>query len=247
MEKVKCIVSYDGTNYKGFQRQKDVKTIQGEIERVLSIINKESVVIYGSGRTDAGVHALGQVIHFKTSLSLSSDTWQRAMNSLLPKDIYIRHVEKVDNAFHARFSATAKDYRYYIYIGEYNPLKSNYCYQHRHRQPLNVEAMRKGIKLLVGTHDFVRFSVKNELTNTVRTIYETDISEQGNLLELRFVGNGFLRGQVRVMVGTLIEIGEGKRDIESIQELLDGRREEAGKTAEPQGLYLYHVFYNNVR
>lgn len=246
IEKIKCIVSYDGTRYKGFQRQQDVITIQGEIERALATIHKKSVTIHASGRTDAGVHAVGQVFHFESFLNLPVERWQMAINSLLPKDIHIRRVEKVDPSFHARYSAKAKEYRYYINRGEYQPLKENYCYQRRSPVALVVDRMKQAIKLFEGTHDFLPFTVKNEVENTVRTIYRADLIEHGDFLELIFIGSGFLRCQVRVMVGTLIEIGEGLRDESSVLRLFEGKEEVAGRTAPPQGLYLYRVFYDDV-
>lgn len=241
MPRYKCIVSYDGTHFVGFQKQLSARTIQGEIENALTQINKKPIRIYASGRTDSGVHALHQVFHFDSPLEIASENWQRAMNSLLPSDVYIKSVEPVSSDFHARYNVVFKEYRYYLSMGEYDPLKYNYIFQYN--RPLDLEKMQEAIQLFVGTHDFRRFSSGNERLTTVRTIMEAAITRQGDLLEFRFRGNGFLRYQVRMMVGTLIEIGELRRSKESIQDLLALKPGKAGTTASPNGLYLYHVEY----
>ena len=244
--RLKCIVTYDGTHFYGFQRQKKGRTIQGEIEKALSKIHKSPVEIQASGRTDSGVHAINQVFHFDTTLIIETPNWKKAINSILPKDIYIKSVEKISQQFHARYHVTVKEYRYYLSLDEYNPLHANYtCFSKR--STMDIELMKKAIKLLEGTHDFKLFTSGNDRRYTIRTIFEATINRKGQKIEIIFRGNGFLRYQVRVMVGTLMEIGEGRRHIDTIKDLF-GLKENCrpGRTAEPQGLYLYQVNYENV-
>lgn len=243
LKRVKCVVSYDGSRFHGFQRQLNLRTVQGEIEKVLKIICKEVITIHPSGRTDKNVHAYGQVFHFDSKLDIKKENWQRAINALLPKDIYIKDVEIVDNNFHARFSAKKKEYRYLISIDEYNPLRSQYVCFIKHK--LDISKIQQALKLFVGTHDFASFSSgQHPEKDKVRTIYEAKLNQNGKELEFIFVGNGFLRYQVRIMMGTLIEIGLGKKDISIIEYLFNNYdRAKARYTAEPQGLYLYKVEY----
>jgi tRNA pseudouridine38-40 synthase len=244
--RLKCTVSYDGTHFLGYQRQKVGRTIQGEIEKALFKIHTTFVEIQASGRTDRGVHALNQVFHFDTTVVMETEQWKRALNSILPKDIHIKSIERVDPQFHARYHVVDKEYRYYLSLDEYNPLKVNYTYFYNKTIKLDVELMKRAIKHLEGTHDYKLFTSRNERHYTVRTIYEAEIKQDGQIIEFIFRGNGFLRYQVRVMVGTLIEIGVGKRDIHSINELLSLKEGiHPGKTAEPQALYLSHVSYKS--
>lgn len=243
VKRIKCIISYDGTNFYGFQRQTKGRTIQGEIEKALRTMHKRPIDIHASGRTDAKVHALNQVFHFETTLEIKPENWKRALNTLLPPDIYIKAVEIMDNEFHARYFAKSKEYRYYLSMGEYNPLQANYINFYQKSKPLNVERMKEAIQYFIGTHDFRYFTSMNTNPNTIREIMEAEIIQTGPLLEFRFVGNGFLRYQIRVMVGTLIEIGEGKLPIETIPNLLNLKPGKAGRTAKPHGLYLVNVDY----
>lgn len=243
IKRVKCIVSYDGSRFHGFQRQINQRTVQGEIERALKIINKEEVTIHSAGRTDAYVHALGQVFHFDSKLDIKKENWKRAINSILPKDIYIRDVEIVDQEFHARFSAKKKEYRYLISLAEYNPIRSQYvCFIKR---KLDIDKIKSALKLFEGTHDFTSFSSGQHVDkNKVRTIYEAKLNINDKELEFIFIGNGFLRYQVRIMMGTVIEIGLGKKDISIIDYLFNNYdRAKARYTAAPEGLYLYKVEY----
>jgi tRNA pseudouridine38-40 synthase len=239
--------SYDGSKYNGYQKQPRVKTIQGELEKALKTINdNEKVDVYASGRTDAGVHALSQKAHFDLKTSICPDNLLRALNSLVPGDIYIKNVEEVTDMFHARFNVKAKEYIYKINMGEYDPIEKDYVYQYNKR--LDVVEMERALKYLEGTHDFKSFSkTDEEKEDFVRTIIQTNLlrdMKNVNKITISFLGTGFLRYMVRNMVGTLIEIGEGKRrseDIINIIEALDRRK--AGKTANPEGLYLKDVFY----
>ena len=239
--------SYDGSSFNGYQKQPSKRTVQGEMEKVLKQINdNKKVDITASGRTDAGVHAINQKAHFSLNMDINTDKLKKALNSLLPKDIYVKQVENVSEEFHARFSAIGKEYIYKINMGEYNPIERNYIYQYNSK--LDVVEMERALKYLEGTHNFKTFTKSDEEKDDyVRTISQTSIvrdSKDVNQLTLTFVGTGFLRYMVRNMVGTLIEIGEGKRKSEDIIDMLKKEdRRVAGKTANPEGLYLRNVFY----
>ncbi len=239
--------SYDGSSFNGYQKQPSKRTVQGEMEKVLKQINdNKKVDITASGRTDAGVHAINQKAHFSLNIDINTDKLKKALNSLLPKDIYVKQVEIASEEFHARFSAIGKEYIYKINMGEYNPIERNYIYQYNSK--LDVVEMERALKYLEGTHNFKTFTKSDEeKEDYVRTISQTSIvrdSKDVNQLTLTFVGTGFLRYMVRNMVGTLIEIGEGKRKSEDIIDMLKKEdRRVAGKTANPEGLYLRNVFY----
>lgn len=239
--------SYDGSKYNGYQKQPKVKTIQGELEKALKKINSNQVVnVSASGRTDAGVHALNQKAHFELTNAIEESKLQASLNSLLPKDIYIKTVEKVDDDFHARFNVRAKEYIYIINMGEYNPIECDYVYQYNNK--LNIAEMERALKYLEGTHNFKSFTkADDEKEDYIRTIIQTKVirsTKDLNKVTISILGTGFMRYMVRNIVGVLIEIGEGKRrseDIFPILEALD--RTKAGKTAPPSGLYLKDVIY----
>ena len=239
--RVKCICSYDGSSYNGYQRQPGTKTIQGTIEGVLKQITKKDIIIYSSGRTDAFVHAHGQVFHFDTDITMKESNWKRAMNSLLPDDIYIKEVEFVSDDFHSRFSLKKKEYRYYINYQEFNPFYDHFS---TNAFNLDIEKMKEAINHFIGTHDFKGFAGDTKDKDTIRTIYEARINDLGKVLEITFIGNGFLKYMVRIMVGTLIEIGLGKKESSIIDLVFVSlNRNQAGKTAEAKGLFLYNVYY----
>ena len=242
--------SYDGSDFKGYQKQPDVRTVQEELEKALKQINGgKEVDVVASGRTDAGVHAMNQKAHFDMDSEIAEDKLQIAMNSLLPDDIYIKKVERVSEEFHARFNATGKEYIYKINMGEYNPLERKYVYQHNRK--LDVSEMERAMKYVEGTHSFKSFTKadneKEDKDGYVRTLSQTNMEidlKNINEITLVFVGTGFLRYMVRNIVGTLIEIGEGKMKSEEIIEILKQEdRTKAGRTAAPEGLYLKNVFY----
>lgn len=239
--------AYDGNKYKGYQKQARAKTIQGEMEKALKTINSNQVVsIYASGRTDALVHALNQKAHFDLEMEITCEKLTMALNSLLPADIYIKNIIEVKDNFHARFDAKAKEYLYKINMGEYDPIEKNYVYQYNKR--LDVIEMERALKYLEGMHNFKAFSkTDEEKDDYVRTIVQTNLIrdlKNVNKITISFVGTGFLRYMVRNMIGTLIEIGEGKRKSEDIIHILKSEdRRKAGKTADPEGLYLKDVFY----
>lgn len=246
MPRLKCIISYDGTQFSGYQVQPGKRTVQGEIQKALTKLNKGvNIRVSASGRTDAGVHARGQVIHFDTSLEIEPARWQIALNSLLPDDIAVSSAEIVHQDFHARFDAAGKEYRYFLLLSKHrDPFQRNYAYQYP--LELNYDAMREASKHLLGTHDFTSFcSAKTEVEDRIRTLKEIDFSEENGMLVFRFVGNGFLYNMVRILVGTLLEVGNGRRAADTMQALLASKdRTLAGKTAPGHGLYLWQVFYD---
>lgn len=245
MQRYKAIISYDGTGFLGYQVQPKGRTVQAELEAALEKIHKGiPVKVTASGRTDAGVHAKGQVIHFDSPLAIPEDRWVVALNSLLPEDLAVLFVEKADSAFHARFDAAGKEYRYQLQLSGFrDPFQRNYVY--RYPYALNLEAMREASRYLLGTHDFTSFcAAKTEVQDKVRTIKEIDFLLDGDLLTIRFVGNGFLYNMVRILVGTLLSVGSGDLSPEEIPSILEKKdRSAAGKTAPARGLYLWEVHY----
>lgn len=239
--------SYDGSKYNGYQKQPRVKTIQGELEKALKQINAgKTVHVTASGRTDAGVHAYNQRAHFDMNVNINCSKLKQGLNSLIPEDIYVKSVYEVDDNFHARFDVKAKEYIYKINMGEYNPIERDYVYQYNKR--LDVVEMERALKYLEGTHDYKSFTkTDEEKEDFVRTIVQANLIrdiKNVNNITISFLGTGFLRYMVRNMVGCLIEIGEGKRKSEDIIKILDAKdRKKAGKTANPEGLYLKDVFY----
>ncbi len=235
--------AYDGSKYKGYQVQPKERTVQGEVEKALKKINSgKKVTIHASGRTDAGVHAYNQKAHFDLDMkNITPEKLRDGLNSLLPKDIYIKHIEIVPDDFHARYNVKAKEYIYVINMGEYNPIEKDYVYQYNKK--LDVVEMQRALKYLEGTHNFKSFTkADEEKDDYVRTIVQTNLYRElknVNKITLSFLGTGFLRYQVRNMIGTLIEIGEGKRKSEDIIDIIAQEdRRKAGKTAAPEGLYL---------
>lgn len=247
MNRIKCIIAYDGTLFNGYQVQPNQRTVQTDIENVLTRMHKgKPIRIHASGRTDTGVHAVGQVIHFDSEFTLEAEQWKRALNAQLPKDIYIKSVELVEPDFHARFDVVQKEYRYVIW----NEKDENVFSRSQHYFfpfELNIEKMQEALQLLMGTHDFSSFCASNtDVKDKVRTIYKGTITKENNGIVIALVGNGFLYNMVRIIVGTLIEIGQGKREILSLKNALNARdRSTAGKTAPANGLFLWKVDYNN--
>ncbi|PCD05220.1 tRNA pseudouridine(38-40) synthase TruA [Peribacillus simplex] len=245
MPKYKCVIAYDGTDFAGYQVQPEKRTIQSEFEAVLAQMHKGTIIkVTASGRTDSGVHAKGQVLHFESPLTFPTENWIKAFSALLPTDIIVLEVDIVPDDFHARFHTTGKEYRYIVARSKLrDPFKRNYAYHYPY--PLNVEAMREAISYLIGTHDFTSFcSAKTEVVDKVRTIKEMDFEESDDFLVFRFVGEGFLYNMVRILVGTLLDVGSGKMSPHEMSGILDKKdRSFAGKTAPAQGLYLWKVFY----
>lgn len=233
--------SYDGSTFYGSQRQKDKRTVEGEINKALSKMHKKDIIIVTSGRTDRGVHAIRQTAHFDSFLEIEEKRFIRAINSLLPLDIRIKSLKLVDENFHARHNSLKKEYKYIIST-KYNIFKRNY--ETFIKYDLDVSIINETIKLFIGKHDFFAFSsyVKNK--PTVKTIYEANVKEEDGKIILTFVGDNFLRYMIRRMVGTLIEIGLKRKDKSVIEEMFQTKDKKlCGKTAEPNGLYLVKVYY----
>ncbi|NLL81212.1 MAG: tRNA pseudouridine(38-40) synthase TruA [Tissierellia bacterium] len=245
MRNIKLTLEYEGTNYSGWQNQENAITIQEVIEKAILQSTKEYVRLIGSGRTDAGVHALGQVANFYTNSTIPGEKFKFVLNNILPDDITVIESEEVSLDFHARYSAVKKRYIYKINNEKkYRPLYRNYSYHYKHL--LDIEKMKKASNYLLGTHDFSSFKGrKTNVYTTIRTIYSIDIERKGNFIILTFQGDSFLKNMVRIIVGTLINAGNNRMEPEQIQEILQGRdRRLAGQTAPPQGLYLEKVFYD---
>ncbi|MDN4527167.1 tRNA pseudouridine(38-40) synthase TruA [Fictibacillus fluitans] len=245
MQRWKATVSYDGTQFAGYQVQPGARTVQREIERSLAKMHKgTSVRISASGRTDAGVHAIGQVVHFDSPLAIVAERWQRALNALLPADIRIMDVEAVASDFHARYSVEEKEYHYRLMTGsEPDVFRRNYATHFPH--PLNHAAIQEAMAIFTGTHDFTSFSsARSEVEDKVRTISMFKLETAGDELIFKVRGNGFLYNMVRIMAGTLLDAGQGRIQPDDIRSMLAEKdRSTAGKTAPPHGLYLYRVTY----
>ena len=236
--------SYDGSNFNGFQRQPNKRTIQDELEKALKEVNDGvDAKLVATGRTDKGVHAISQYAHCIINVDITEYKLKRALNSKLPDDIHIISAKTVDKDFNARYMVKEKTYKYLINLGEYNPIERNYIYQYNYK--LDVDKMKEVIKLFEGEHDFRAFVTENkEKENCIRTIFKTSIKEKDDILEIKFTGNGFLKYQVRNMVGILIRVGEGKLDKKEVEEILKSKdRTKSGKTAPAKGLYLVDVKY----
>lgn len=244
MPNFKITIQYDGTDYHGWQLQANGRTIQGELTRVLSLLNGREVTVHGAGRTDAGVHAEGQVASFILDRSFEPPLLRDAINGNLNHDIRVVEAEQVDEAFHARFAAKAKFYRYRIWNGAVvPPFVCRYVYHYRDR--LDVEAMRVAAAPLVGTHDFSAFtSAGSETEERVRTLTRVDVVEKGSEIWIEVEGAGFLRYMVRTIAGTLIEVGRGRCEASTITGVLESRdRNSAGATVSAAGLTLIRVGY----
>lgn len=245
MRNIKIEIEYDGTNYCGWQIQQNGITVQEEITKALKKLTGKDITVHGSGRTDAGVHAKGQVASFILENNIPTDRLSLALNGKLPKDIVITDAVEVPMDFHAQHSAIAKRYMYHIYESRYrSALLRNYSYHVYYK--LNHEKMREAAKMLIGTHDFRAFMTSgSSVQDTVRTICELDIINEGKSLYIYIKGDGFLYNMVRIIIGTLIEIGAGKMQISQIEKLFETKeRTVAGHTAPPQGLFLDKVYYS---
>lgn len=241
----KLILQYDGTKLNGWQKQGNTdNTIQGKLEAILQRMYGEAVEIHGSGRTDAGVHALGQVANFHAPSVYCPEKIQCELNEYLSKDIRVLKAEEAPERFHARLSAKAKTYEYRIDNGEVADVFSR-KYTMRENEPLDLEAMRKAAGYFIGSHDFKSFCANKKMKkSTVRTVSSIIIEEKAGIVTIRYTGNGFLYNMVRILTGTLIEVGRGKRRPEEIPGILEALdRGAAGFTAPPQGLFLVNVTY----
>lgn len=237
-------VSYDGSNFHGFQCQEGFRTIEEEINKAVSYMNRQtSTKIVGCSRTDKGVHANDLMAHFDLSIDIPCFKVKMGLNSMLPDDIYVNSVEKVDDSFHARYMVKSKEYIYKVNVGEYNPLIRNYCYQLC--KDLDVDKMIVASKCLIGEHDFRSFVAVDDLRdNSIRTIYDISIFKEDDYIIFKFRGNGFMKYQIRNMVGALIDVGLLKKDVNYVEELLNRKsRVKASKCVPGCGLYLDKVYY----
>lgn len=245
MRNIKLTIEYDGKDFNGWQKQPNKLNIQGNIEKVISEITKEEIELIGSGRTDAGVHAIGQVANFKTNSNIPIEKFAIAINSRLKKSIIIKKAEEVPERFHSRYNCKKKTYRYIINNSDmgsaiYRNLEYNI------KMPLDLENMKKASKYFEGEHDFSAFKASGTSSkSSVRTIYSADVKKENERIIIELTGNGFLYNMVRIISGTLVEVGLGKIRPEEIEDIIDSKnRQMAGKTLPPYGLYLVEVNYN---
>lgn len=246
MAKLKCTVSYDGTQFFGYQVQPGKRTVQREIQTALSRIHHGNYVkITASGRTDRGVHALGQVFHFESPLNIPIENWSRALNSLLPDDIYIRNTETVPESFHARYDVRRKEYRYRL-LTRREPDLFRRSYTLHVARPLDLLRMNEAAGYVVGTHDFSCFCAANtDVTDKVRTIYDLKVLPEGkDETVIHIAGSGFLYQMVRIITGTLLDVGSGAIPPEQVKKIITGKdRQAASQTAPACGLTLWKVTY----
>ena len=245
MRNIKLTIEYDGKDFKGWQKQPNKPNIQGEIERAIYNITKEEVDLIGSGRTDAGVHALGQVANFKTNSNIPIEKLALAINSQLKNTIIIKKAEEVDERFHSRYNAKHKTYRYIINnspCGTAIYRNLEYCFPIK----LDVSKMQEAAKYFEGEHDFKAFkSSGTSAKNSVRTIYNASVKQEGEKIIIELTGNGFLYNMVRIISGTLLDVGLQKIKPEEIKNIIEEKdRQKAGKTLPAHGLYLVEVKYN---
>lgn len=245
---IRMVLAYDGTRFVGWQKQRNGLSVQEVLEQALAALTGEVIVAHASGRTDAGVHALGQVVSFLTHSTLSLHAFVHGTNAHLPADVVVHHAEEVDAAFHARFSARGKQYQYQIWNAP--TLAPLHRFTHWHlRNSLDTEAMQQAGLLLVGKHDFGAFRASDcTRRDTVRTIHRVEVSAKafahGKTVHITLEGDGFLKNMVRIITGTLVQVGQHKRLPTSLEPLLrSGDRTQAGPTAPPHGLVLCEVYY----
>lgn len=246
MRNIKLIIEYDGTAYHGWQSQSNAITVQDIVTKAVNGLTGEKCSLTGSSRTDTGVHAFGQVCNFYTNSGIPSEKFAFALNTILPDDIVIKHSQEVPEDFHARFSARGKTYRYLIYNSTFpSALLRNRAYHVFYH--LDIESMQKAASYIVGTNDFAAFCASGGSTKTtVRTITGATVNKCEETVEFLVTGDGFLYNMVRILAGTLIDIGIGKIKPDDISGIIKGRdRRRAGRTASAHGLYLVEVYYDD--
>ncbi len=248
---IKLTIAYDGTGYSGWQKQKNGITVQETIEKALSVIVNTPISLHGAGRTDTGVHALGMTAHFHTTKTHAPHVFLKGLNSMLPKDIRIIESCEKANDFHARFSAFGKIYSYHLFTGAIQ-LPHQRLYAAHIPQKLDTNNMIASLEMLKGKHDFSSFETSGSRDKTIttgkgaiRTIYTADLKKEGDHIIITFCGDGFLRHMVRNIVGTLLEVGRGKRTTQNFRETLEAKdRARGGSTAAAKGLFLNQVLYS---
>ncbi len=245
MRNIAFIISYDGTNYHGFQRQNEMMTVQQALEDALFKITGEKIVVHGCGRTDAKVHALNYLLSFCTESSVPAERFPAAVNSVINDDIFVKRAWEADENFHGRFSVSRKTYVYRINNGEYNPFLRNHSWYYKY--PLDVEKMNEAAKFLIGTHDFNCFMASGgQVDSTVRTMFDANVSKNGDIVEISLTADGFLYNMVRIITGTLVYVGGGKFEPEDVKKIIESSdRTKAGITAPPQGLFMKNVEFEN--
>ncbi len=244
MRNIKLTIEYDGKDFNGWQKQPDKLNIQGEIEKAIFLVTKEEVELFGSGRTDAGVHAVGQVANFKTNSKIPTEKLTYAINSKLKKSIRIKEAKQVSMNFHSRYNCKEKTYRYIINNSEQGTA-INRNLEYHISNPLNIEAMKKAVSYFKGEHDFKAFKASGTSSkSSIRTIYKAKLKKEKERIIIELTGNGFLYNMVRIISGTLVDVGLGKIDPDKIPEIIESKdRKKAGKTLPPYGLYLLRVKY----
>lgn len=243
----KAKIAYDGTRFSGYQVQPDERTVQGDLEKALTKLAKgQDVRVHGSGRTDAGVHARGQIIHFDFPFEIDPTGLMIGMNTETTAEITILEVDRVDDSFHARYLAKGKKYTYRVDNNRFRDPFLRY-YSHYHRYPMNREKVEKALVQLLGTHDFTSFaSTHSDKEDKRRTIYQAsvEVDESKNEWTFTFVGNGFLYNMIRILMGTLLQVADGRREPEQIEKIITAKdREAAGPTLSPVGLCMEEVYY----
>ena len=244
MKNIKLIIEYDGTNYYGWQKQNDKVTIQGTLEEAVRNLTKEENDVIGCSRTDSGVHARGFVASFKTESTVPPHKFREAINYRLPDDIVVLSSEEVSEEFHPRYLAKGKTYEYTIY-NNLVPTALNRAFSYHYKYPLDIESMKEACNFFKGTHDFKAFrSEGSSVKTTVRTIYDLNIKTEGDFIKISVSGDGFLYNMVRIIVGTLINVGRGKIAPHDIEKIIAGKdRKEAGDCVPAKGLKLVEVYY----
>lgn len=246
MRNIKLTIEYDGKDFNGWQKQPNKLNIQGNIEQAIYAITGEEVELNASGRTDAGVHSFGQVANFKTNSNIPIEKFAVAINSKLKKSIVIKKAEEVDERFHSRYNCKKKTYRYVIN----NSFEGSAIYRYlEYHMPtkLNIEDMKKAIKYFEGVHDFSAFKASGTSSkSSVREIYLAEIKQENERIYIELTGNGFLYNMVRIIAGTLVDVGLGKINPDAIPEIINSKKRiNAGKTLPAHGLYLVNVEYEN--
>ncbi len=238
----KMIISYDGGYFHGFQRQLNYISVQQVLEEKLSEITKTKIVVHGAGRTDALVHAKGQVIHFDSTQYIPPENLRKILNKKVYPHIYIVSSEIVDETFHSRKSACLKEYRYYVSINTFDPLKAGYM--HFFHDRIDISKIREAMKYIEGTHDFRSFSKNKKIASCVRTITLFELNVYDGILEFRIIGNGFMYNMVRIIVALMLKVAEGKLQPIDIKNIIEAKeRRFAPYVAPAQGLYLWKVYY----
>ncbi|OJF90319.1 tRNA pseudouridine(38-40) synthase TruA [Alkalibacterium sp. 20] len=246
MRNIKMTIEYDGGRYLGWQRLGDSdKTIQGKIESVLSQLTKTEVEIVGSGRTDAGTHARAQIANFKTESSMDLGEMQKILIHNLPQDIIVKKLEEVPERFHSRYHTSGKQYSYYV-LNHMIPSAFDRDYSFYFPEPLDIDKMQEACSKFIGRHDFIGYSaLKKSKKTTVRTLENITIEKEGNMLHFTFTGEGFLHKMVRIIMGTILDIGAGTMDLDVIDDVFQsGVRSDGGRTVPSQGLFLDEVYYD---